>query len=149
MSENYRYRVRFHLARGENYMKWQITDTHFGRVMYFNPDNVELVMFNCRLMNQRGTANKIHEGANKTVCAWIQCKDLMINLKRDIRGLPAVNSGWSERNLDKVGAVSYNPRKAPHWCDENGNNIDKQKVSIIMSEGRGLTRMTKKEAAYA
>jgi len=117
--------------------------------MYFNPDNVELVMFNCRLMNQRGTANKIHEGANKTVCAWIQCKDLMINLKRDIRGLPAFNSGWSERNLEKVGVVAYNPRKSPNWRDENGNNIDKQKMSIIMSEGRGLARMTKKEAAYA
>ena len=149
MSKTYRYKVRFHLAEGENYKKWQITDTHFGRVMYFTPNNVELVMFNCRLMNQPGTAEKIYEGANKTVCAWVYCKDLMINLKRDIRDFPAVNAGWSERNLEKVGAVAYDPRKAPYWRDENGNNIDKQKMSIIISEGRKLARMTKKEAAYA
>ncbi len=89
-------KVRFNLARGENYQKWQIRQ---GKsVLYLEPDSVNLWMMNCRLRNHRGTANKIFAGADKTVCAWVECEALAI--------ADTIRAGRQ---------LQYNPRKCPHW----------------------------------
>ena len=50
-------KVRFHLAKGENYMKWQVKDAN-GDVQYLEPEQVSIKMYGCKLINQRGTAEK-------------------------------------------------------------------------------------------
>jgi hypothetical protein len=62
-------KVRFHLGRGPNYQRWQV---RFGDnpPEYFDPEDVILEMHNAVLRNQRGTAEKILNGENKT--AWGQ-----------------------------------------------------------------------------
>ena len=64
-----RYRVRFHLAKGDNYMKWQVFDRQSNTKDYIDPDSKSIVMLECELGNHPTTAKKIYNGENKTVCA--------------------------------------------------------------------------------
>ena len=67
------YKVRFHLGAGENFMKWQVKSPD-GTVKFYKPEEVGILMTGCFLRNQKGTAEKIHAGANKTVCAWVEAQ---------------------------------------------------------------------------
>jgi hypothetical protein len=121
-------RVRFHLGLGKHYMHWQVR--HHGGVSYFDPDEYSLTLAPCRLRSQSGTARRIHCGANKSVCAWIDCKCVRID-----RGVACTFGGVS---------VAYDPRVAPHWRDSLGNNIDGHRYRVIATAGRKLSgvRMT-------
>lgn len=114
--------VRFHLGRGENYQKWQVSEN--GEVRYYDPDDTTLRMTNCRLRNRRGTAERIHSGDNKTVCAWVACD----SVRADPRPSQAPQ-GWSR--------VAYNPRITPNWTAD-GRNCDGERVPELVSSGRGL-----------
>jgi hypothetical protein len=115
------YRVRFHLGAGPNFRKWQTTDLSTREVAYHDPEAVSLRLTGCRLRNRKATASKIHGGANKTVCAWIDCESVEV--------LPAAApSGGSE--------VSYNPRVAPNWRDTQGNDVDGAGYDGIVTSGR-------------
>jgi hypothetical protein len=100
-----KYKIRFNLGRGENYLKWKVTSPN-GDVNYYEPNDVCLHMENCKLVNQQGTAKKIHDGANKTVCAWIESETVTIfePLKDTLNLIP--------KNGTKV---SFNPRVQPNW----------------------------------
>lgn len=116
------YKVRFNLGRGENYLKWKVTSPN-GDVNYYEPNNVCLYMENCKLVNQKGTAQKIFDGANKTVCAWIECETLTI-----FEPLNAIASGTK---------ISYNPRVQPNWvCD--GEIVDKGRYDVLYSFENGV-----------
>lgn len=112
-------RVRFHLGAGKNYMQWQITH-HDGRVTYHDPSTSTLTIWQGRLRNQRGTAERIHAGASKTVCAWIEAEKVDVD-----RGVSAVMGGTQ---------ASYNPRVAPHWL-MNGQNVDGRRFSLLTTAG--------------
>jgi len=112
-------KVRFHLAQGVNFMKWQIKDNK-GNVIYLEPSEVSLSLHNCKLVNRPSTAKKIHEGAHKTVCAWIECEGYNINKP------PTV--------VDNQ-IVTYNPRVTPNWV-LNGENVD----GVIYEEIETLNR---------
>lgn len=126
-------KVRFHLARGENYMHWQIVD--FPNVKYFDSNENNLILTNCILKNNRSVAEKIHKGQNKTVCAWILCE------KYDV----VLNSNFDKKKYNKI---SYNPKKVPCWIYLNENkilktfedhqSIDNYKFSEIRSIGKTL-----------
>lgn len=118
-----KYRVRFHLARGPNYLHWQVKSPD-GSVTYHNPDMVRLVMLNARLHNRPNVAKTICRGANKTVCAWIEC---------DWVGVTAVNTVPFGKN-----AIMYNPRKLPHWTDKTGQDLDNKKFDLIVSNEKFL-----------
>ena len=96
MAKN-KYQVRFNLGKGNNYMKWKVS-TPSGKATYHNPEDVLIVMKGCKLFNQKGSANKIYEGANKTVCAWVECNDV------DIIDRVVVHSNWEldGENVDKT-----------------------------------------------
>ncbi len=115
-------KVRFHLARGKNYMKWQIKDGI--KTEYYEPDLFNLIMNNCQLHNKPNIAKKIFNGENKTVCAWISCQSVNIVDRKEI-------SSQKE-------SISYNPRIAPHWRCDNGNNIDNKIFKTIVSVGHKL-----------
>lgn len=104
------FKIRFHLGQGENYMKWRIEDVTTKKVWFFEPSEFEAVIINGKLYNQKSAANKINQGSNKTVCAWIMAENVVM---------------YSIENLWMKGQVSYNPRVMPHWIDNNGNNADK------------------------
>lgn len=115
-------KVRYNLGRGENYMKWKITypDKTFE---YRVPEEVELIMKNCFLRNQKGTADKIFKGSNKTVCAWIECDEITIN---------PLNMG-----INSDQRLSYNPRVKPYWT-LNGENVDSETFELIITHQRKI-----------
>ena len=93
-------KVRFNLGRGKNYLKWKVTHPD-NSVIYYSPDEVQLVMTECTFKNHKSTAQKIYDGGNKTVCAWVLCKDIKIYTGKPI--------------TDETKKVRYNPRVQPNW----------------------------------
>tara|TARA_R110000822_G_scaffold34517_1_gene98018 strand:+ start:1899 stop:2429 length:531 start_codon:yes stop_codon:yes gene_type:complete len=116
-----KYKIRFNLGRGENYLKWKVTSPN-GDVNYYEPNNVCLHMENCKLVNQQGTAKKIHDGANKTVCAWIESETVTI---------------LEPLNIAQGIKVSFNPRVQPNWvCD--GEIVDKGRFDVLYTHESGV-----------
>ena len=122
-----RYRVRFHLARGDNYMKWQGVDKQNNTKEYFDPNSMSLFMKNCELGNHPATAKKIYNGDNKTVCAWISCDDYQV---------------WdNERftlNASAMTHYKYNPKKNPHWFTDTHDNRDGLKLGTMITQNRAV-----------
>ncbi len=113
-----RIKVRFSLQRGENYMKWRVIDRD-GVVTYYNPCDVQLIMRECTLRNNKKMATKIFNGeSTKVVCAWILCNDLEIR-----------HSDFVKESDFKI---KYNPKVAPNWTFL-GEDIDDRDVSYIVS----------------
>ena len=116
-------RIRFHLARGENYKNWQVID--YPKISYYNPFEHNLILKDCVLKNQRKTAEKIFNGANKTVCSWIVFKELTT----------VINSNFDKKKYKKI---FYNPKKNPYWTDDEGNAIDNSRFKEIRSINKEL-----------
>ena len=125
------FKVRFHLGKGKNFMHWRIENMDNNQVKFFDPKEYSFIFYNVFLRNQKGAANKIHSGANKTVCAWIECEHVQHYHKA--KDKPA----YGER-------IVYNPKYAPCWVvqllDSNDNLIgheicDKQSYPKLLSKG--------------
>jgi hypothetical protein len=116
-------KVRFNLSRGKNYMKWKIAYPD-GNIEYLDPNKVDLLMKKCKLRNSMKTAQKIFDGENKTVCAWILCDDVII-------------SDNLEESLDENERLRYNPRVKPNW-DFRDVNVDGKQFCVIESRGSKL-----------
>jgi len=116
-------KVRFNLSRGKNYMKWKIAYPD-GNIEYLDPNKVDLLMKKCKLRNSIKTAQKIFDGENKTVCAWILCDDVII-------------SDNLEESLDENERLRYNPRVKPNW-DFRDVNVDGKQFCVIESRGSKL-----------
>jgi len=115
-----KYKVRFNLGRGDNYMKWKVTDPK-GEVVYYDPNKVQLFMWDCQLKNNRKTAEKIFNGENKSVCSWVTC---------DMFAWKPYPSTW--RAEDYRQEIRYNPRVNPFWTMD-GVDSDNRKVEFIFS----------------
>jgi hypothetical protein len=106
---NKRYKVRFNLGRGENYMKWKVVDPK-GVTSYYFPTGVQLRMTGCTLKNNKAAAKRIYRGeSNKVVCAWVLCEKL--DLVTEEFAQPVTNR------------LKFNPRTAPNWQHEQGEHI--------------------------
>ena len=119
------YKVRFHLGAGENFMKWRVENMFTKSVEFFDPTVYYLELENCKLYNQVGAANKIFDGANKTVCAWVMAEKVAI--------LIGGSCCFPEKD-----SVSYNPQREPNWVNANGKNIDKKEFRWLETQGRQL-----------
>jgi hypothetical protein len=120
-------KVRFNLGAGVNYMKWKI-DIPGQPARYVSPEAVQLRMTGCTVKNQKSTASKIHQGANKSVCAWILCNEISILTDLDA---PSITQ------LKNFEQLSYNPRVQPNWLC-GGNNVDGESYDNIVSMGKTL-----------
>jgi hypothetical protein len=123
-----RFKVRFHLGAGENFMKWRVEDINNGHVEFFDPKYYDLELIDCKLHNHKGTAKKIHEGENKTVCAWVMAK-----------GVAFITGGRCCHPDEDM--ISYNPKIQPFWRDHKGNNIDKKEILLMETMGRQLYKI--------
>jgi hypothetical protein len=117
-------KIRFNLGRGKNYMKWKVQYTD-GTIEYHSPTDVQLLMHDCTLKNHKKTAQKIFDGGEKVVCAWILCKSLVITSNDFIQA-----DLFGER-------VRYNPRVTPHWM-LNDVNVDGLPVDKIVTVDYGV-----------
>ena len=128
------YKVRFHLGRGKNFMKWQVTsnlNTGDGTgakhvVSYVNPQGNQLAMLGCKLSLQPTAAQKIHDGANKTVCAWIECESVQV---LEVNRLKPNEQDYR---------IKFNPRQNPEWTDGYNNVVSGNEYEIIFTNDRTL-----------
>jgi len=119
-----RAKVRFNLGKGPRYMTWKITYPD-GGIEYYKPTEVQLIMNGCQLINQKPTAEKIFNGAMKSVCAWVLCEHVSIKTKDIIKS-------------DLTGKrLHYNPRIQPNWVLE-GKDADNTKHKVIHTVNHGL-----------
>lgn len=123
------YKIRFHLAKGDNFMKWQVKAP--GMVEYHRPEERQIAMFNAKLKVQPAAAKKIHEGACKTVCAWVECEDYQVLGQSDLVK-PNVNDFY----------VRFNPRRNPNWVDLADNILNNDEYSLLMTQDRSLFVVT-------
>jgi hypothetical protein len=120
-------KVRFNLGRGKNYMKWKIQHPD-GKIEYHSPTEVQLLMHDCILKNYKSVSQKIFEGGEKVVCAWVLCKSLAIKKSEFIQ-------------VDLIGErVRYNPRVTPNWM-LNDSNVDGMSVDKLVSVDFGLYKI--------
>ena len=114
-------RVRFHLAQGPNFKNWQVKCG--DNVEYYDPAEYNLHMENCKLRNQPATAKKIYDGANKTVCAWIECDS--------VTAYPS-----ADRVPRAVDFLYYNPKRKPYWHLTSGVNADDRVFDSLSTQGQ-------------
>ncbi len=115
-------RVRFHLANGPNKYRWQVRTG--DDVSYYDPEDVILEMKNAVLRNQRGTAERILNGENKTVCAWVEC-DRVVAIPKGEDAAPRPES-----------LCQYNPKRRANWFDEFNADIDNNRYPMLITFGR-------------
>jgi hypothetical protein len=120
-------KVRFNLGRGKNFMKWKVQYPD-GKVEYHSPTDIQLVMHLCHLKNQKKTAQKIFDGGEKVVCAWVLAKELTI-----------IKSGFVQADITGE-RVSYNPRVTPHWMLD-GENVDGMSVDKLVTVDYGIYKI--------
>lgn len=126
MSSDRKWRVRYNLGRGENYMKWAVNER--SKTEYISPDEYNMKLTNCKLRNQKGTAKKICEGAHKAVCAWLQSEELKV-LK------PFVTMHIPEGSVE----LMYNPRTAPHWRKKGSDeDMDNKVFEYVFIVGKNI-----------
>ncbi len=115
-----KYKVRFHLGKGKHYQQFQITKPD-GEKIYYDPSLVQLRLMNGKLVNHPKVAQHIHDGANKTVCSWIEC-DSVYPL---------------QESLSTAGATEarYNPRWKPNWM-VNGEIADSNIYDLLYTVGK-------------
>lgn len=125
MAKSSNIKVRFNLSAGKNYMKWKV-EYPDRKPEYYDPKEFQLVLGGCVLKNHKTTAQKIHEGANKTVCAKIAC-DVIRIVSYKQRFLPVTD----------LPRLKYNPRVATYW-NLDGVDVDNKQFKTIISAGNQL-----------
>lgn len=118
------YKVRFNLGRGKNYRTWQIALPSKEKI-HFESKEVVLELKNPKLANSKKIAKKIFEGANKSVCSYIICEDVVIHKVGTI--------GFDD--IKQATEVRYNPRENPFWV-ENGEDVDGKQYKALFTLDR-------------
>lgn len=116
------YKVRFHMGRGKNYLKWRIENTDTKEVQFICPTEYTLLLQDTKLRNRPATAKKIFEGAHKEICAWIDAVKVTIVKSSEFKG----------------NEVFYNPRITPYWRDNEGAKIDNTVHPYLATKGRSV-----------
>ena len=116
-------KVRFNLSRGKNYMKWKI-EYPDGTKEYLSPETHRLFMRTALLKNYKKTAQKIFDGGEKVVCAWIMCESIQV-----------VKMESTEINQSNSSIIIYNPRVAPNWVYK-GFDADGELFESIRTNGK-------------
>lgn len=124
-----KFKVRFHLGKGDFFMMWRIENTRTKEVKFVNPKECHLFMTDCFLRNQKAAAQKIHKGANKSVCAWIECSMVQV-----VESNKYTNDPEDEQ-------ITYNPRVQPNWV-HNGKNADSKTFDLLVTEGNKVFYIT-------
>jgi len=114
-------RLRYHLARGEFYKHWQLKESKTGKTIYFRPEDTNFLLENVKLYNKKAVAQRIYEGANKNVCAWLSIKG-------------SVKIRTEEIDVSNMTEIFYNPRETPFWTYKNLVNIGLDLVDLDLKE---------------
>jgi hypothetical protein len=128
--------VRFHLGRGNNYMKWQVRIKQGARtvdIYYYDPAEYQLEMRGCKLINKLNKAKKVHKAGVKDVAGWVRCEEV-----RPIKNIP----------VDDLEKLYYNPIRDPHWRRESDSNEfvwDNSEYSTLITNNKQVYVLEERE----
>jgi len=111
-------------------MKWQVKDSN--GTSYYETNGFRALLTSVKLVNKKAIADKIFNGQNKTVCAWIEFDDIII-LPKDER-----------RDVSYNDVLKYNPKVKPYWTDDSSQNLDGKQFNIVQVVNRNLYTKNKK-----
>ena len=128
-----KYRVRFHLQNGKNYMHWQIRevtddDKLIGSAKdakYLDPAKCQIEMTGCKLVNDKSKAMKVHNAGKKDVSGWVLCDNY----------IPRYDDTFPVDNLERL---RYNPIVDPVWRredDEGDFDWDNYHFDSLVTDG--------------
>lgn len=127
--------VRFHLLSGQNYRKWQVKVMQ-GRkkisVHYFDPNEVQLEMRDCRLANDLKKAMKVHKEQSKDVTGSVHCAEVVL----------------TQVPTDGLERLFYNPIRDVHWRregDEGEFQWDGTQFHTLVTQGRQVYVLEERE----
>ena len=92
-------------------MHWQVKVKQGGKtvdVYYYDPNEYQLEMRGCKLINKVNRAKKVNEAGVKDVSGWVRCDEVMLR-KHHFPVLP----------VDNLEKLHYNPIKDIHWRRES------------------------------
>ena len=122
-----KYRVRFHLQRGEHYMHWQIRAWE-GTVKYLDPEKYQIEMRDCYLVNKINTARRVNLAGKKDVCGWVECDNF------DINECGQIDTNYCDK-------LSYNPINDVHWRrsgDDGEFDWDNSDYDLLVTNGNKI-----------
>ena len=126
------YKLRFHLGRGINYQKWQLSTNIKGETpQYYDPSKYQIYIRDGKLRNYPRIAHGIFCGKNKTVCAWIESPSIFPDKIEYEFGDELV----PESSLNPC-QLFYNPRVHPYWHNTLSHNLDGLTYQSIVTYGR-------------
>jgi hypothetical protein len=94
-----------------------------GVVKFFDPKEVTISMRGVKLVNHKKAANRIFGGGYKTVCAWISCDEVSVDIARE--------------DIVGIDMLLYNPRLTPNWV-YNAINVDGHEYDKLVTSGRNI-----------
>jgi len=112
------YKIRFHLKRDDNYLKWEIIDLNNNFTNYYSPNTYNLILKNCILKNDRRLAKQVLQTGKKVICAWIVFENYELLDKSNV-------------DISNMKNIRYNPRFLPFWFNEYQENIDNNSYEEI------------------
>jgi hypothetical protein len=123
--------VRFHLSNGPNYKFWQVKVKQGGKtveVCYYDPNEYQLEMRGCRLINKVARAKWVNKKQKKNVSGWVQCEEVM--LRKDF---------YPSLPIDNLEKLYYNPIRDVHWRRESDGGEfvwDNSEYDTLVTDGR-------------
>ena len=99
--------VRFHLLNGKHYKHWQVKIMQGRKKVdeyYYDPNEYQLEMRGCKLVNQLARAKWVHKKQKKNVSGWVECKEVILK---------------KESPIDNLEKLYYNPIKDIRWRRES------------------------------
>jgi hypothetical protein len=135
--------VRFHLGKGDHYMHWQVkikqgSDT--VDVYYYDPNEYQLEMRGCRLINKVNIAKKVNRAGVKDVAGWVECDEIM--LRREY--FPVLP-------VDNLERVFYNPIRDIHWRRESDCgefSWDDSKYATLITDNKQVYILEERDCAF-
>jgi hypothetical protein len=136
-------KVRFHLLNGKHYKHWQVIIMQ-GREKidecYYDPNEYQLEMRGCKLVNQVARAKWVNKKQKKNVSGWVECEEVM--LRKDF---------WPVLPIDNLEKLYYNPIKDVHWRRESDNGEfvwDDSEYATLITDGRQVHILEERDGSF-
>jgi hypothetical protein len=144
MKQNKMYaKVRFHLLKGQHYKHWQVIVMQGKKKVdecYYDPNEYQLEMRGCKLVNQVARAKWVNKKQKKNVSGWVECEEVM--LRKDF---------WPVLPIDNLEKLYYNPIKDVHWRRESDDGEfvwDDSEYATLVTDGRQVHILEERDGNF-
>lgn len=135
--------VRFHLLNGPNYKHWQVKIMQGRKKVdeyYYDPQEYQLEMRGCKLVNQLARAKWVHKKQKKNVSGWVRCDEVMLR-----------KSFYPTLPIDSLEKIHYNPIKDVHWRRESDSGEfawDGTEYATLITDGKQVYILEEHSSAF-